>query len=474
MKKVKYSILVTDRVNELSSIIEALYKVSDNIYISSCIEDSIDFMTLKENELIVIDGQKKLQLSDLERVREFERETIFIDQIEGVENLDSYGRVAQLSQIDEEYLRLLIKLDTDVENEDLSVKRKSPKLFRDVDSFKASITKEVRRAKRYHYPLVVVMIQIEEKKYLDDIIAFFSSKIREFDSLYISDSNHFSMTLPHTGWYGAEVLTTRLIKDISARLNIDIDSIRNLIRTFKRSDTDVEFIETILNSVDSEYYPISKDIDFEVWRDEFFSEFSSGKVVRLYNQYKGMVISHDVDISLEDQSLKVRNLRSIQKGALELEKVTYFESSNLNKMIRAGVHNIDDKGIIELSSFEIVDSCGIKNRTLNFIVEESIDASFGNYKGKLFEVSLDKVEILFSDELTFNEGEKESVTIELPSQKGVDNLTMRGSVLSVETSSTETIVELFIETGERENRLISDYLSKKQMQFIAELKKFGK
>jgi hypothetical protein len=458
MKKVKYSIVITERIGEFGELLSHLSNLSENTLISALFSDT-EAISTTEPDLIIVDRAESISSDELYKIENQKAKKIFID------------KKLELSEIDMEYLQGVFK-SCDIAIE--TPPKKSPKIYRELDSFKASITKEVRRAKRYHYPFVVVQLKLQDSSYSDSIIEYFSSKIREFDSLYIADENHFSMTLPHTGWNGAEILTSRLIREFTEKNSLDIASVTNIIKTFKRSFNDIEFIEYITSSEDSDYYPINCDNDFEVWRDEFFSEFAEGRVTRLYNSYKGMIISHDVDINLVDNStIVVRNLRPIQLGALELEKVTYFESKSINKMIRAGVHNISDKGAIELSSFEVVDSSGFKNRSFNFIVEEEIPVTFENNSGRLFEISLNKLEILYNRCVQFEAGQFGSIELSLPTHRGEQNIKISGKVTAIESGESESIIELQIEAGEKETRLISEYLSKKQMQFTIELKKLS-
>jgi hypothetical protein len=142
-----------------------------------------------------------------------------------------------------------------------------------------------------------------------------------------------------------------------------------------------------------------------------------------------MIISHDVDINLVDNStIVVRNLRPIQLGALELEKVTYFESKNINKMIKAGVHNISEKGVVELSSFEVVDNSDFKSNSFNFIVEEDISITFEGNSGRLFEISLNKLEILYNRCVKFETGQIGTIELSLPTHRGEQSLKLSGKV----------------------------------------------
>jgi hypothetical protein len=472
---VKNVVIVYKNFANVSKIGEALTVVGENIFFSTNLANGLQFLNHEKADLFIIDGSFSLLEDDLEAIRKVESEIIFIQRdVESSAELKEIGLVIEEERLVEHILHSTKEIGIHI----ASIKHKKiPNIFRDFDAFRDSITGEVRRAKRYRYPLVIVMFKLNEIKYINEVINYFSSKIREFDSLWISGDNKFSMILPHTGWNGAEILTNRLTTQIADELNFHSSALQNLIISFKRIESDNDFINRIQNSLNGKYYDINRDIDFNVWKEELFSEFLDGKTIRIFNRYKGMLISHDSDIILKNGQLEVYNIRPLQLSIINNEKATYFYSSTINKTIRAGIDRIDiKKSFATLSSFEIIDSSFIKNTTMKLLVEDTLQIKISNEIGKnimnakIIELSLDKATIIFTGKSPFARDETLKIEFNLPFNNEIYPVKVNATVSEIEIGSEVSYIDLQLATSLNDNMKISDFLSQKQIQFIKELK----
>jgi hypothetical protein len=280
------AVIVYSKFEDIKEVVEALSSISKNIYLTQNIKSVTSCFELGRVDLLIVDVE-------MAEIPDFETEIIFLKREDRIypKNIDILDRVTLLEHI---------IVSQEVTSSDIiSVKKEN--VFRSRKGFEKAIKSEVRRAKRYRYPFVVVMFKVSsEVKDMETIVQFFASKIREFDSLWVSGKDTFSLILPHTGWDGAEILTNRLTTDITNRLEVTISALKNHIFSFKRVENDVDFISRIENNLDGEYFDIRTEIDFDIWKDELFSEFIEGKTIRTFNRYKGMLISHDADMLSEE------------------------------------------------------------------------------------------------------------------------------------------------------------------------------
>ncbi len=462
--KMRNIVFVYRDSEKISEIVPKLGEYIENIFLTTKLDNGLQFVNFEHIDLFVIDSSYQIETNRLDALRKIEEKLIFTAN-QNIENVE-IGKYLTYNEL-VEYIQHHSK---DKESETF---KKAPNIFRDFELFQEAITQEVRRAKRYRYPLVVVLFQLEESKYMEKIINYFSSKIREFDYLWIIDDVRFAMVLPHTGWNGAEILTSRLITQVSEKLNIDTSSIRNQILTFKRIESDSEFIDKIKDSIHKKYFEINRNIDFDIWKDELFAEFIEGKTIRIFNRYKGLLVSHDADIVLKNEKLELHNIRPLQLSIISKEMATYFYSSTLGKAVRGEVDNLDmKKSFVSMGNFEIVDIEYIKNNNNNMklIIENGIDATLSDgdqiLKASLFELSLDEL------------------TLVLPTSQLVDiskncyiEFSLNGNLIKspaqireIERGKEITYIDVKIVTSPNDNMHISTYLSSQQMQIIKELK----
>jgi hypothetical protein len=469
---VKNVVLVYREFRNISNIGEALTKFGENIFLTTDLSNGIQFLNFERSDLFIIDGSYPIRIDELDLLRKIAVEIVFIERNNIIIENGGVGVILDENKLLEHINHYKKDIGIDI----ASVKiKKSPNIFYDFESFRDAITGEVRRAKRYRYPLVIVLFKLQEGKFIDKVVRFFASKIREFDSLWIAGGNKFGMVLPHTGWNGAEILTNRLTTQISVELNFPISTLKNTIISFKRIETDLDFISKIREAINGEYYDINRDIDFNIWREELFSEFIEGKTIRIFNRYKGMLISHDSDMILTGGRLELHNIRKLQLTIINSEKATYFHSTTLNKTIRAGVEIIDcKKSHAVLSSFEIIDSSFIKNNIMKLLIEDDINitVSDGNISavGKISELSLEEISAIFVDIPVFAHDDKLSISFSLNIRGEIHNIIGESSIIETESGRDLSYIDLKLLTSPDENMKISDYLSGKQMQFIRELK----
>jgi len=471
----KNIVIVYKDFKQTSKIADAVAEIGENLFLTTSMKNGLQFLNFERADIFIVDSSYDISQEEFEALKKVESEIIFIsnDRDRLKLDLNSIGNVVTYDEMLEYINRSKKDIGANIPNIN---KKKKPNVFRDIESFKSSITQEVRRAKRYRYPLVVVMFKLSDKKYIEQVVNYFISKIREFDSLWIIDDDRFAMVLPHTGWNGAEILTNRLTNHIAEELNIDVSFLKNKIITFQRIESDADFTKKIEDGLDGKYYDISRKIDFDAWKEALFSEFIERKTVRIFNRYKGMLISHDSDIVLNDARLEVYNIRPIQLTIINNEKVVYFYSSTLNKTIRAGADEIDiERAFATLTSFEIIDSSFIKNTKMKLIIDEDIFVKVSSgkdiVKSKLIELSLDEITIETNSIDIFKNSESYEVEFPLKLKDGKIHL-IKGKVTLKELEEGKDIsyVDLEFTTSSDGNMNISAYLSDKQMKLIKELK----
>jgi len=454
----KNTIIIHNNWAGISNLISKITKNDADIFI---LQDFQNIVVFEKAQMIIIDNSYSLKNEDIKLLKQMKLETIFINN----PNQDLGKNLTQHE--------LLISLNS--ENSQLESQpkfTKSANIFNDFDSFKLSITQEVRRAKRYNYPFVVVMFQLLDSQHHQKIIDYFASKIREFDSLWIYDKNYFSMILPHTGWNGAEILTSRLTTFITKEININVDSLKNTVISFKRIEQDKDFIERVKSSLHGEYYTINKSVSFNVWKDELFSEFLEAKTIRIFNRYKGLLISHDSDIILSEDKLELNNIRAIQLSIINSEKATYFHSKILNKTIRASVQTIDiENSSATLSNFEFIDSEFIKNTSVKLLIEEDMEISISDklnqLSAQIIEMSLDEITIEVQNNSNFKIDSEFDLDFKINKSY---NIRTNAKVISIEKGAETSYIDFQISTSINDNMKMSDFISQKQIQFIKELR----
>jgi hypothetical protein len=452
------AVIVYSKFEDIKEVVEALSSISKNIYLTQNIKSVTSCFELGRVDLLIVDVE-------MAEIPDFETEIIFLKREDRIypKNIDILDRVTLLEHI---------IVSQEVTSSDIiSVKKEN--VFRSRKGFEKAIKSEVRRAKRYRYPFVVVMFKVSsEVKDMETIVQFFASKIREFDSLWVSGKDTFSLILPHTGWDGAEILTNRLTTDITNRLEVTISALKNHIFSFKRVENDVDFISRIENNLDGEYFDIRTEIDFDIWKDELFSEFIEGKTIRTFNRYKGMLISHDADMLSEEGKLKLYNIRPLQLSIIDKEKATYFHSSTLNKTIRAGVEKISrNSSNATLTNFELIDSSFIKNTTFKLLIEEKISDIKIDGKaisGDIYELSLDEVTIISKAVEDIKKGDSIKLEFTIPTNSYY--VSTEASVQDIEKGTNTSFIDLIIKTSLSDNMKISEFLANKQIEFIKELK----
>jgi hypothetical protein len=452
------AVIVYSKFEDIKEVVEALSSISKNIYLTQNIKSVTSCFELGRVDLLIVDVE-------MAEIPDFETEIIFLKREDRIypKNIDILDRVTLLEHI---------IVSQEVTSSDIiSVKKEN--VFRSRKGFEKAIKSEVRRAKRYRYPFVVVMFKVSsEVKDMETIVQFFASKIREFDSLWVSGKDTFSLILPHTGWDGAEILTNRLTTDITNRLEVTISALKNHIFSFKRVENDVDFISRIENNLDGEYFDIRTEIDFDIWKDELFSEFIEGKTIRTFNRYKGMLISHDADMLSEEGKLKLYNIRPLQLSIIDKEKATYFHSSTLNKTIRAGVEKISRKSSnATLTNFELIDSSFIKNTTFKLLIEEKIsDIKIDDkaISGDIYELSLDEVTVVCKAIPDIQKGDSVKLEFTIPTNSYY--VSTEASVQDIEKGTNTSFIDLIIKTSLSDNMKISEFLANKQIEFIKELK----
>jgi len=455
----KNTIIIHNNWKVVTNILSKIEENQADICITTNLEKNI--LSLDKFELIIIDSSYSLEDKDIHTLTQLNVDIIFINN--ATQNI---GKNFTESEI----LNLLNNQRAKVESQ--KTPTKSANIFRDFDSFKSSITQEVRRAKRYRYPFVVVMFELDNSKYHQEIIEYFSSKIREFDSLWIYDKNHFSMMLPHTGWNGAEILTNRLTSFITQEVGTEVSSLKNVIISFKRIEQDKDFILRVESALHGTYYAINNMVDVNIWKDELLSEFTDAKTIRVFNKYKGLLVSHDFDIFLSDDKLHLNNIRAIQLSIINNEKATYFHSKTLNKTIRAGVQTIDlDKSSVTLAQFEIIDSEFIKSTTTKLLIEEDMKVLISNqsnqFTAEIIEMSLDELSVEFKGNYSFEANIEFQLEFEINNSYKIKT---DAKIISIEKGSDISYIEFYISTSINDNMKMSEFISQKQIQFIKELR----
>ena len=212
--------------------------------------------------------------------------------------------------------------------------------------------------------------------------------------------------------------------------------------------------------------------NFEVWKDELFAEFIEGKTIRIFNRYKGLLISHDADIVVKNDKLELHNIRPLQLSIISKEMATYFYSSTLGKAIRGEVDSLDiQKSFVSMSNFEIVDIGYIKNNNMKLVIDEHINVTLSDDKNNslqasLLELSLDKVTLVLPTSQLVDISKNCFIEFSIDEKL----IKTPAKIIEIEKGKETTYIDLSITTSLNANMHISAYLSSQQMQIIKELK----
>jgi hypothetical protein len=467
----KNIIFVYDNLEKIEDLIEVSSNTSANIILTKSLQSGIKFNKREKADLFIIDSSFHFSENNIELLKE---------HLNCIRPLIIENKIDEFKDFFISKKKLISNLRKSTKILDKNQKksfRKTPVVFRSETKFKNEIKAEVRRAKRYRYPLSVVLFKYELERDIDDLIEYFSGKVREFDYLWVISENKFAMVLPHTAWNGAQILSNRLVKHVSEKYNFKICSLKNQILSFKRVENDETFIFRIDRAIDNEFQEINRKIDFYIWKDELFNEFSEAKTIRIFNRYKGMLVSHDADIIYINGSLHLHNIRAIQQNIIDKEKVTYFYSSSIDKTICAGIESLhkENRHAI-LSSYEIVDPVFTKTNIAKLSIEENIDVlifldnSDEVIKTKLYELSLDDLTVFSETQTHLQENQAIYIEFSISIRDKIYKIKSNSHILQVEIGDNISYFTINLKTSLKDNMKISEFLSIKQISFIKELK----
>jgi hypothetical protein len=467
----KTIVVVYKDLESIEEFVTVSSNIGANIFLTKSLKDGIKFheKAKEKADLFIIDKSfqfidRKIRLIK-ENLEKGFKPSIIDNSIDGIEDLT----VSKALII--EKIRNFEKIKTTP----TAHFKKAPMIFREKIKFMDEIRGEVRRAKRYKYPLAVVIFKLEVLENSENLIVYFSRRVREFDYLWVISQSMFAMVLPHTAWNGAQILSNRLVRNFSTDYNIELCSLKNKILSYKRVESDENFINRIEQSITGEFHEINHDIDFYVWKDELFNEFIERQTIRIFNRYKGMLVSHDADMVFIDGRLNLYNIRSIQQNIIDIDKIVYFYSSAIDKTIRAGIDYLDKENHHALlSSFEAVDPIVTKTTFTKLLIEEKIDV-FLNFnsdqiKAEMNELSLDEVTVTTTLPVHFELNQHTEISFSLPVRDKVYEISSNSKVLQSEEGSSISFITFSISTSLKDNMKISEFLSIKQISFIKELK----
>jgi hypothetical protein len=467
----KNLIIVYESLENIDSLLKVSDETGANVFLTKSLDDGIQFEKKNKTDLFVIDNSFSIFDKNIELLQN----SLNLMKLFLIETKEE--KLQKFSVSRNKLIEIIQKETKKVEKVELpDSERKNPVIFYEAEKFKETIKAETRRAKRYRYHLSVVLFQNNSKEKISDLMKFFSDKIREFDYLWVISEDKFAMVLPHTAWNGAQILSNRLVKDSSEKFGFALDSLKNSIIAFKRIENDESFMAQIEKSIKGEFHEIDRKIDFYVWKDELFNEFLEAKTIRIFNRYKGMLVSHDADMVYRDCKLNLHNIRAIQQNIIDIEKFTYFYSNSINKTIRAGIQYLDKENRHAiLSSYEIVEPIFTKTTIAKLSIEENIDVflRFDNdevLSTKLYELSLDELTVYSESVKNLQENQAITVNFEIQIRDKTYKIESSSRVLQVEVGENISYFSLNLQTSLKDNMKISEFLSIKQISFIKELK----
>jgi uncharacterized Zn ribbon protein len=470
-------------------VLNTFNQVFDNLCLIKKYSEAINTAENREIKKIIVDLNHSI-LQDTDTTRLFQDESlkvVFVSLSDDnkilFQNLfeNSENKRFKLLEVDENYEKNLSEILNlfEIERREGTIFKKKSRIFLERDSFEGAMAHEIRRAKRYHYPMALVLFRSEEVSNLELFLNYFSEKIREFDFLWRYE-NGFAMVLPHTGWDGAEILTSRLSSRALSHFQLHAEALQHNILSLKQTENDQEFLDRVYVALNSKFYNISSGIGFESWKEELYSEFvETNTNIRLMNTYHGMLISHDADISVKNDELFLSNIRPLQLASMHIERATYFQSKTLNRMVRAGIHRINqDTKCAILSNFEIMEENILQRNSLRIELAEPIDVSIQTHDktslhGELTQLSLNSALISIPKQFYLQKGNDIDLDFSLKIKSKSHRVLVSTTVTSIEYLNQNFLLELNIKAELNENKIISDFLSKKQLNLINELKNYN-
>jgi hypothetical protein len=193
--------------------------------------------------------------------------------------------------------------------------------------------------------------------------------------------------------------------------------------------------------------------------------------LKLVNYFRQIPVSYGARVLTVEESSAELSVHQIQAVVIAMEKVTILKSRHFPRDVIANVNYVNvEKSKVVLSSFRYALVRADRRMSVRVELSDSVLASFHNEEvsvsGKLYDMSLTGISITVPEDPHLPVSEKGELRFGLPN----DSITVPASLLTVKPSSSGHRLIFEIEATRATELSISQYIFRRQVEIIKELK----
>jgi len=193
--------------------------------------------------------------------------------------------------------------------------------------------------------------------------------------------------------------------------------------------------------------------------------------IRLINYFREIPVSYDATVlTVEERSAEL-SVHQIQAVVISREKVTVLKSAHFPRDVIANVNYVNvEKSRIVLSNFSYALVRADRRMSVRVELSEPIYASFASEQttvgGRLLDMSLTGISILLSEDPGLPLSQRGELAVTLP----IGTITVPASLLKVKPVADGFRLIFEIEATRATEMTISQYIFRRQVEIIKELK----
>jgi hypothetical protein len=193
--------------------------------------------------------------------------------------------------------------------------------------------------------------------------------------------------------------------------------------------------------------------------------------IKLLNFYREIPVSYEADVLTVEESHAELEVHQVQAVVISFEKITVLKSSHFPRDVVATVNYVNvEKSRIVLSNFSYAIVRAERRMSVRVELTDPIYASFtspsGNIGGRLHDMSLTGISFNVAQEPAIPLSEKGELAVTLP----IGTITVPAALLKILTLEEGFRMVFEIEVTRATEASISQYLFRRQVEIIKELK----
>lgn len=193
--------------------------------------------------------------------------------------------------------------------------------------------------------------------------------------------------------------------------------------------------------------------------------------IKLLNFYREIPVSYEAGVLTVEESHAELQVHQVQAVVISFEKVTVLKSRHLPRDVVAKVNYVNvEKSRIVLSNFSYAIVRAERRMSVRVELTDPIYASFaspaGTIGGRLHDMSLTGISINVAEDPGIPLSEKGELAVTLP----IGTITVPASLLKILTTQSGVRLVFEIEVTRATEASISQYLFRRQVEIIKELK----